>query len=168
MQRNLNILAFILALFALALVYSSPAYRQALPTDKQAVSADRQKISQVCLKNNCFQVELARSFFEKNRGLMFRKELATDRGMLFIYDQEGIYSFWMKNTLIPLDMIWINNNWEVVFIYKNAQPCLLAGRAATKACPTINPGVNASYVLEINAGVADQFGLQIGDKVEIK
>ena len=56
-------------------------------------------------------------------GLMFRENMDSDRGMLFIFEKEGEYPFWMKNTLIPLDIIWINKDKEVVFISENAQPC---------------------------------------------
>ncbi|MDD5146456.1 MAG: DUF192 domain-containing protein [Candidatus Pacebacteria bacterium] len=111
----------------------------------------------VCFGGNCFRVELAQTEAERNKGLMFRDKLGPDRGMLFIFEQEGLYPFWMKNTLIPLDMIWINQNKEVVFIVENVQPCV------QDFCPSINPDINASYVLELNAGTANKIGLKVGD-----
>jgi uncharacterized membrane protein (UPF0127 family) len=118
---------------------------------------DRGTERQVCFKNNCFSVELAQTEVERNGGLMLRNELPADRGMLFIFEQEGLYAFWMKNTLIPLDIIWINQNKEVVFIAENVQSCI------QDFCPSINPDNNASYVLELNAGTANKIGLKVGD-----
>jgi len=90
---------------------------------------------------------------------MFRKHLDDDRGMLFIFDEENLYPFWMKNTLIPLDILWINNKKEIIFIYKNAQPC------TTEPCPVIDPNKKAKYVLELKGGTSDKIGLALGDKV---
>lgn len=123
--------------------------------------AERKK--QVCFKDNCFNVELAKTAEERSRGLMFRESLDSDKGMLFIFDKEGEYPFWMKNTLIPLDIIWINAKEEVVFISDNTQPC-----KEEFPCLSINPGKNAKYVLEVNGGVAEKIGLKIGDKISIK
>jgi len=115
------------------------------------------KENKVCFRQDCFFVEMATTPEEWSRGLMNRENLDENRGMLFIFDQEGIYSFWMKNTLIPLDIIWLNQNKEVVFIEKNAQPC------KKEICESINPGQKAKYVLEINKGLVDKMGLKTGD-----
>ncbi len=115
---------------------------------------------QVCVKNTCFNAEIAKNYFERGRGLMFRKSLAEKSGMLFVFEKSGFYPFWMKNTLIALDMIWISEDKKVVFIYKNAQPCVSGA-----ICENINPQASASYVLEINAGEADKEGISIGDSV---
>ena len=115
--------------------------------------------SRVCIGDNCFYVELVATPYERARGLMFRKHMDPDSGMLFIFEEEDEYPFWMKNTLIPLDMIWINKDREVVFIGKNVQPC------ESGICPMINPGKKAMYVLELNGGVSDKIGLSVGDKV---
>ena len=77
--------------------------------------------------------------------------------MLFVYDSEGNYPFWMKNTLISLDMIWINQNHEVVYIAENAESC-------KEFCLEINPQKNAQYILEINGGLAKELGINVGDK----
>jgi len=117
------------------------------------------KQKQVCFKENCFSVELADSLYEHSRGLMFRKQLNLDKGMLFIFKEENKHSFWMKNTLIPLDIIWINKDKKVVFISRNAQPC------KKDACPLIPPDKKAQYVLELNGGISDKIGLKVGDKI---
>jgi len=111
----------------------------------------------VCFEEDCFYVELAQTPEQRNRGLMFRNKLEENRGMLFVFDHEGVYSFWMKNTFIPLDIIWLNENKEVVYIEKNAQPCL------EDKCPSFKPDKEAKYVLEINGGMVDKIGLKLGD-----
>lgn len=121
-----------------------------------AVKTDSE--NKVCFKKDCFLVELAETAEEKSKGLMFREELAKDHGMLFVFTEETKSSFWMKNTLIPLDIIWLNKDKEVVFISRNNQPCL------PEECFSINPGVAAKYVLELNAGTVAAIGLVVGDK----
>ncbi len=117
------------------------------------------KQKQVCFKENCFSVELADSPYEHSRGLMFRKHLDLDKGMLFIFKEEKRRSFWMKNTLIPLDIIWINKDKKVVFISRNSQPC------KKDVCPLITPDKRALYVVELNGGISDKIGLKTGNKI---
>jgi len=93
---------------------------------------------------------------------MFREKLDSNKGMLFIFDREGEYPFWMKNTLIPLDIIWINEKKEVVFISENTQPC------EKDPCLSVNPGKNAEYILEVNGGAAQKIGLNMGDTLNFK
>jgi len=116
----------------------------------------------VRIKDNYFQVILAKTEPQREKGLMGVKELDKDKGMLFIFDKEGIYPFWMKNTLIPLDMIWIDSNYKIVFISQNVQPC------RSLICPSIIPNAKANYVLEINAGILQNLGIKIGDMAEFK
>src|SRR3989344_3516093 len=79
--------------------------------------------NKVCFFEKCFDIEIASTSEELSKGLMFRENLEKNSGMLFIFPENGIYGFWMKNTLIPLDIIWINSNKEIVFIKDNALPC---------------------------------------------
>ena len=122
---------------------------------------ENNKKNQVCFKNNCFEVELAITQEEQMRGLMFRKSLAKNRGLLFIFQEEGFESFLMKDTLIPLDIIWINLNNEVVFISENTQPC------KEDPCPSVTSDKKTKYILEINGGISKEIGLGVGDKVEM-
>lgn len=115
----------------------------------------------VCLRGKCFQVEVAKTESQRERGLMYREELGKDKGMLFIFDKDGIYPFWMKNTLIPLDMVWINSDNKAVFIAENVQPC------KNLFCSSVVPSVMAKYVLEVNAGVCQEVGLKLGDLLDI-
>ncbi len=115
----------------------------------------------VCVAEKCFFVEVAKTTAEREKGLMNRSHLDENKGMLFIFENEGLYSFWMKDTLIPLDMIWINSANQVVFIAKNVQPC------KSLICPSINSSARAGYVLEINGGLSDSLGIKVGDTAKV-
>ena len=119
----------------------------------------------VCFDNDdkdsfCIEVEIVDDVSERAKGLMFRESLSKGSGMLFVYDDVGEYSFWMKNTLIPLDMIWIDKEMRIVDI-KNAVPCVV------EECISYGGEVSASYVLEVNAGFVEEKGLEVGDEVVI-
>jgi len=102
-----------------------------------------------------FIVEVAEDAETKAQGLMFREKLEEDHGMLFVFDVEKYHRFWMKNTSIPLDIIWISESGVVVDI-QTASPC------KTPTCPSYVPHGMAKYVLEVNA---DTFNGRIGDEV---
>jgi len=123
---------------------------------------NKQQQGRACFKDNCFNVSLALTLDEQSKGLMFVEHLDDDRGMLFIFDKDGIYPFLMKNTMIPLDIIWIDSNSNVIFTSRNTQPC------KSLICDSINPEKQARYVLEINAGIADKINLAVGDKITIE
>ena len=118
-------------------------------------------ISEVCINDKCFSVELAKTQAEKEKGLMFRESLNKDKGMLFIYDVPEKSGFWMKNTLIPLDIIWINKDDKIIHIV-TAPPC------KNDPCEIYSPGEEALYVLEINAGLTNEANIEEGDAVVIK
>ena len=124
------------------------------------IDLNNKKDIQVCFQDHCFDVELAIKDEEKRKGLMFRECLDIDKGMLFVYEDEKERSFWMKNVLIPLDIIWINEKNEVVFISENTQLC------KESFCESINPNKNAKYILEINAGLSEKIGLAVGDIID--
>lgn len=102
------------------------------------------------------QVETARTPAERFRGLMFRSLLAADHGMLFIFERPGKNRFWMKNTLIPLDIIWLDARKRIIHIENQVPPC------QRDPCPAYGPSADSLYVLEVNAGVAHDRGLRIG------
>lgn len=124
-------------------------------------SGQTAKGPEVCFEQHCFEVELATNQTARAKGLMFREQMDADRGMLFIFEKPGFYPFWMKNTLIPLDMIWIDEHKKVVDIAENVEPC------KQDPCPKTPPTGSALYVLELNAGVAKTIGLKIGDTMNL-
>jgi len=121
--------------------------------------SNKAETGMVCFENHCFQVEIAKTPQKLKKGLMFRKDLKENQGMLFIFEKEDIYPFWMKNTLIPLDIIWLDSNKKIVYIEKNAQPC-----KENNVCLTITPDKKAKYVLEVLGGVSQKINLKIEDK----
>jgi uncharacterized membrane protein (UPF0127 family) len=82
--------------------------------------------------------------------------------MLFVYKNPAKYIFWMKNTLIPLDMIWLDENLKIVDITKNVPPC------KTENCQTYMPKAKAQYILEVNAGYSDKQNINIGDTLKLE
>lgn len=116
-----------------------------------------EEITSVCFSEKCFEVEVVRTPEERAQGLMFREFLELNKGMLFIFPREEKYSFWMKNTLIPLDIIWISKDLEIVYIEKNVLPCI------EEICESYPPNEKALYVLEINSDLSE--GIVVGDKV---
>jgi len=107
-------------------------------------------------------VEVAANDDMRAQGLMYRDHLAEDRGMIFLFPQSGEYAFWMKNTVIPLDMIWIDEAKKVVHITPDVPPC------QADPCPSYPPGVKAKYVLELGAGVAAKHHMANGDQLKFE
>lgn len=104
-------------------------------------------------------VELAQTSEEKAIGLMNRTALPEDQGMLFVYENDEPRVFWMKNTLIPLDMIFINKSLTIVSIQQDAPPCV------QDPCAAYSSAAPAAYVLEVNGGFAQRHGIAVGDAV---
>jgi uncharacterized protein len=105
------------------------------------------------------QVELARNDAERARGLMQRKHLDPDKGMLFLFEEEEEQSFWMKDTLIPLDMIFVKSDMTVAGVVEAAEPLTLTGRSV---------GVASQYVVEVNGGWAAAHGVTEGTQVRFE
>jgi len=101
-------------------------------------------------------LELALTDQEKATGLMHRDSLAADRGMLFVFDTDDILAFWMKNTLMPLDVVWFDATGRVADIRPHAQPC------HADPCPKFSNALPARAVLLVNAGFAAAHGLKPG------
>ena len=107
-------------------------------------------------KNIKFNVEIAKTIEERRTGLMYKKKLLNNEGMLFIFPREKIIQLWMKNTYIPLDVIFISENKVIVDIKKNME----------KLSETIvKSKVKSRYALEFNAGLINKLDIKIGDKV---
>jgi uncharacterized membrane protein (UPF0127 family) len=93
---------------------------------------------------------------------MYRSSLSPDRGMLFIFPETDVHSFWMKNTLVPLDIIWIDESLEIVHVERDVPPC------KADPCASYPPKRPAKFVLELAAGQASSRGIGEGDRVTIE
>ena len=122
-----------------------------------------EETTKVIINNNIkdihFNVEVVRKKIERERGLMFRKSLNLNRGMLFIFTNESKVNMWMKNTLISLDIIFISKNYKIVDIINNA-------KAMSKEILTSK--VKAKYALEINAGLVKKLNIKIGNNINFE
>ena len=104
-----------------------------------------------------YSVEIADDDAERARGLMFREHMARDAGMLFIHEREAPRAYWMMNTRIPLDILYFDDQLELVAQRRDTPPC-----PPNTPCPSYPSGVPARYVLELNAGEAARLGLANG------
>lgn len=102
-------------------------------------------------------IEIAESEYETQTGLMYRKNIQDDQGMLFIFKEEQMHSFYMKNTEFPLDIIFIKSDLTIASFQENAEPHNEDG---------LSSQVPIQYVLEVNAGLAQKWLLEVGDKIE--
>jgi uncharacterized protein len=105
------------------------------------------------------QAELAATASERARGLMQRPVLDTHKGMLFLFEAPGLNRFWMLNTLVPLDILWLDSNREILYVSADTPPC------QTQVCPTYGPDAPSQYVLELAAGEAVRRGLKPGGRL---
>lgn len=102
-------------------------------------------------------IEIASTDYEVQTGLMYRKDMEDRQGMLFVFEDEAPHSFYMKNTLIALDIVFIDSDLNIVTIHRNAQPLNEAG---------IPSGGPVQYVLEVKAGMSDRWNLEEGDRIQ--
>lgn len=106
------------------------------------------------------ELEVAATPEQQQQGLMYRTELAQNRGMLFSFNPPRVARFWMKNTMISLDMIFLRNG-EIKAVFANVPPCRL------DPCPTYGPSMEIDQVIELPAGRAQTLRLKVGDRLEI-
>ncbi|MEJ5209591.1 DUF192 domain-containing protein [Denitratimonas sp. CY0512] len=111
------------------------------------------------LKGQRYQVELALDDASRMRGLMFRDSLPQDHGMLFVFEQQEPQAFWMRNTRIPLDILYFDDGLRLVSATHGAPPC------TTATCPSYPSTRPARFVLELNAGHARRLGVVAGDEL---
>lgn len=109
-----------------------------------------------------YRVELARTPEEQERGLMFRESLPERTGMLFLFQDDSPHGFWMKNTMIPLDIIWLDDVGRVLFVSANTPPC------KAEPCPGYGPQVAAWSVLEIPGGMAARENVTVGSTIRFE
>ena len=114
------------------------------------------------LGGRTFAVEIADTQEKQALGLMFRDSMPADQGMLFVFPNEALRSFWMKNCRIALDIMYFDKDLKMVSISADTQPC------RTSRCPSYPSSGPAMYVLELNAGVAAELGVGPGDQLTVK
>ena len=137
---------FLVLFFGLIFIYGKPHS----PSDIKYVKIAGQSV----------KVDLATTAPEQEQGLSGRTELGPNEGMLFVFDAPGKYSFWMKDMLFPIDMIWLAPDSRVVYVKKDARP---------ESYPeSFTPNEEAKYVLEVSSGFWERYNLQIGDRAEFK
>jgi uncharacterized membrane protein (UPF0127 family) len=142
--RKRNILAVLLAVVIISTV--STAYLLLRPANMPEI-----RIAGVTLI-----VELAKTPAEQSKGLSGRDNLPVDHGMLFVFDHEDLWGFWMIDMKFPLDIIWFNSDRQAVYVLKNLPPCTPQG------CPVFEPPTKATYVLEVNTGFAQIHNVTLG------
>jgi len=117
------------------------------------------KYTNVKIGNTVIKAEIADTHLKRIIGLMTRKYLPENQGTLFVFDQDGFHTIWMMNMSFPIDIIWIDNEKNVVDVVKNAQPCKLN-------CPIYRPKQKAKYILEVNANFTEEYKIKIGLPLE--
>ena len=113
------------------------------------------------LGGKTFGVEIADTSQKQALGLMFRENMPADHGMFFIFPHEAPRSFWMKNTRIPLDIMYFDKDLKLVSISADTPPCKVT------RCPSYPSKAPAQYVLELNAGSAMELGVKLGDRLVV-
>lgn len=120
---------------------------------------ENEKIIPISLNDNIILAEVADTSAERSKGLSGQIDLPTDHGLLFIFDEPNFYNFWMKEMNFPLDIVWLDQNFAVVDITNDLKP---------ESYPkTVTSKQKAQFVLELNAGSANRFGLKVGDTIKI-
>ena len=151
--KSYNLILFLILGFCLTSQISISCEAQFLKKEKIVIE---NKLSK---NKEFFLVELAKNEYEKKKGLQCKKYLKKNEGMLFIWSDEDYRNFWMKNTAIPLDLIFINSKFKIVDIYFNATPF---------SKKSIRSQKRAKFVLELNYGVFKNKGFNVGDKIMLK
>jgi uncharacterized protein len=150
-SQRIKLMSFLFLLsfsFVMAFGVRGAIAAQKLPTTTVFVAPDKK-----------IEAEMAYTDANRARGLMFREHLPEDAGMLFLFPSLDIHGFWMKNTLIPLDILWLNERKEVVYMV-TIDPC------KKDPCESVVPLQKAQYVLEVNAGFAKKYKIEIGSRME--
>jgi len=135
-----------------------------LPSDSKLESVEFPR-GTILVDDIALEVQIADSEPRRVRGLMFQDQLPPDQGMIFVFNEPGLYSLWMLNMQFPLDMIWFDQNGNVVHIEKDVPPCKTALEITT--CQSVVPDDEALYVLEVTSGFIDQNNITYDSKLSI-
>jgi len=155
----MKILKIVVSIFSPILVVGLLILSSPLPLSaQQDVGFERDTLSIVARRGDVFEfnVELAETSEQKSRGLMFRREMADNEGMLFLHRRDRVLTMWMANTFLPLDMLFIERDGTIARIEENTIP---------QSRDVISSRKRVRAVLELNAGTARNLGISAGDKV---
>lgn len=135
-------------------------------------ATSQEALKTVCVKDACVQVEVVDTDAARQLGLMFRENLPEERGMLFVFETEGRYGFWMKNMRFPIDILWIDKDKRMVDIKSFLKPCVevdepFEGGHRESSCESYAPSGKAFYALEVKAGFVGKHKIKIGDSISI-
>lgn len=136
----------------------------AIPTDSKLESVEFPR-GTIKVDDIPLQVQVADTEPRRIRGLMFQDQLPYDQGMIFVFEQPGLYALWMLNMHFSLDMIWFDGQGNVVHIEKDVPPCKTA--IETMTCQSIVPDGNAMYILEVTSGFVDLHNITKDSKLSI-
>ena len=119
-------------------------------------SVTQSQPTRIMIGNVLLVVEIAKTPAAQQKGLSGRAFLPSDHGMLFVFDHEDYWGFWMVDMKFPLDIIWFDSNRQVVFMEQNLPPCI------PESCPVFTPNAKTVYVLEVNAGFVSAHKIALG------
>lgn len=146
--------------FLLLALASSPVHAQ-WSASPQSVSTTPE-VSHMVFKGHAFRLEVARTPAQWQKGLSQRSTLKDNHGMVFVFDREQPLHFWMRDTLIPLDIMYFNSDGSFNSVHKNVAPCKLP-KYASSYCPTYASKGNARYAVELKGGTLDRLGIKSAD-----
>jgi len=135
-----------------------------IPSDSKLESV-KFPIGTIKVDETVLEVQVADTEPRRVRGLMFQDQLPYDKGMIFVFNESGVYSLWMLNMQFSLDMIWFDEDGDIVHIEKNIPPCKTP--TEIMACQSIIPSGEAKYILEVSSGFIDQFNITKDSKLGI-
>ena len=157
-----NFIVFIILLIAFAITVFVYYGLDINNYDKEKSKVLENKIDVVFDATSAVRAEVANTDIEKTKGLMNRENLEDDEGMLFNFTSEKNRSFWMKNTLIPLDIIFMDKDRKIVDVIESMKPC------PEEPCKVYESGYPAMYALEVNAGYAERHNIRVGKIVTFR
>lgn len=153
---------FLIIIIAAALIFFSPV----APTNIEIPFLPQQpNFQQLEIRGTKLKVEIADTQSKRSKGLSGREALASDEGMLFIFDRADKYPFWMKGLNFPLDFIWIRED-KVVDLLPQASPP--APGQSDESLPIYSSRIEVDKVLEVSAGIIQRLGIQIGDTIVLR
>jgi len=135
-----------------------------VPSDSKLESVEFPR-GTIMIGDTVLEVQVADTEPRRVRGLMFQDQLPYDQGMIFVFNEPGIYSLWMLNMQFSLDMLWFDENGNIVHIEENIPPCKTA--TEIMACQSIIPKGEALYILEVTSGFVKEFNITIDSKLNI-